>query len=122
MGHILLCQPDLNAYTSVHNCTWSEERCFNLTACGYPKPTQCPKMYPTPPGGIIKGNITKTLLHDVNLVMTHVSYNITNILSAYLTQCSDKDETYTWSLSHINDIVSDYKGRLAIQVPPVRFK
>ncbi|XP_062372105.1 uncharacterized protein LOC134092052 [Sardina pilchardus] len=54
--------------------------------------------------------------------MTHVSYNITNVLSAYLTHCSDKDQTYAWLQSQIDDLISDYKDRLAVQVPPARFK
>ncbi|XP_075869125.1 uncharacterized protein LOC142879634 [Nelusetta ayraudi] len=54
--------------------------------------------------------------------MTHVSYNITNVLSAYLTHCGDKDETFTWLQSRIDDLVSDYKSRLAIQIPSSRVK
>ncbi len=43
-------------------------------------PKKCPELHSIPPGGLIRGNINKTLLHDVNLVMTHVTYNISNIL------------------------------------------
>ncbi|XP_067293408.1 uncharacterized protein [Pseudorasbora parva] len=86
------------------------------------KPTQCPKLHPTPPGGLIRGNVNKTLLHDVNLVITHVTYNISNILSAYEKHCDINDKTYTWLQSRIDDLVSDYKNRLAVQIPPVRTK
>uniref|UniRef100_A0A671PUW5 Uncharacterized protein n=2 Tax=Sinocyclocheilus anshuiensis TaxID=1608454 RepID=A0A671PUW5_9TELE len=112
----------MDNFTNPHNCSWALHHCFNLTTCGYRKPTQCPKLYPTPPGGLIKGNINKTLLHDVNLVITHVTYNISNILSAYVEHCNSKDETYTWLQSRIDDIVSDYKNRLAVQIPPTRTK
>ncbi|XP_064200150.1 uncharacterized protein LOC135259564 isoform X2 [Anguilla rostrata] len=116
------CEASLETYTSPQNCTWTRHHCFNLTTCGYHKPTQCPKTYPLPPGGLIKGNVNKTLLHDVNLVMAHVSYNISNILSAYVTHCDIKDKTYAWLQARLDDLVSDYKGRLAVQIPPVRSK
>nr|XP_055052864.1 uncharacterized protein LOC129438243 [Misgurnus anguillicaudatus] len=116
------CEPDVNSYTSPQNCTWTLKHCFNLTTCGYSKPKKCPKLYPIPPGGFIKGNINKTLLHDVNLVMTHVTYNISNILSAYVKHCSADDKTYAWLQSRIDDLISDYKSRLAVQISPVRFK
>ncbi|XP_016143618.1 uncharacterized protein [Sinocyclocheilus grahami] len=116
------CEANMDNFTNPHNCSWALHHCFNLTTCGYRKPTQCPKLYPTPPGGLIKGNINKTLLHDVNLVITHVTYNISNILSAYVEHCNSKDETYTWLQSRIDDIVSDYKNRLAVQIPPTRTK
>ncbi|XP_067309631.1 uncharacterized protein [Pseudorasbora parva] len=73
-------------------------------------------------GGLIRGNVNKTLLHDVNLVITHVTYNISNILSAYEKHCDINDKTYTWLQSRIDDLVSDYKNRLAVQIPPVRTK
>ncbi|XP_067282481.1 uncharacterized protein [Pseudorasbora parva] len=116
------CEANLDNFTSPHNCSWTLHHCFNLTTCGYRKPTQCPKLHPTPPGGLIRGNVNKTLLHDVNLVITHVTYNISNILSAYEKHCDINDKTYTWLQSRIDDLVSDYKNRLAVQIPPVRTK
>lgn len=117
-----ICSHSLKNYTDVNNCTWTAKHCFNLTTCGYHEPTQCPKQYPIPPGGLIKGNVNKTLLHDVNLVMTHVTYNISNILSAYVQHCDRNDETYTWLQARIDDLISDYKGRLAVQIPSTRTK
>ncbi|XP_076843068.1 uncharacterized protein LOC143487784 [Brachyhypopomus gauderio] len=111
------CEADLNLWTGAENCTWTRKYCFNLTTCGYHKPTQCPNTYPVPLAGLIRGNINKTLLHDVNLVMVHVSYNISNILSAYLTHCKAYTKTYTWLKTQIEDLVYDYKSRLAVQIP-----
>lgn len=51
------CEPDESSYTEPQNCSWTVHHCFNLTSCGYNKPKHCPKLYPTPPGGFIKGNI-----------------------------------------------------------------
>ncbi|XP_028830963.1 uncharacterized protein LOC114790844 isoform X2 [Denticeps clupeoides] len=116
------CKSNLNTFTNPQNCSWTSNYCITLTTCGYRKPSQCPKLHPIPPGGLIRGNINKTLLHDVNLVMTHVSYNISNILSAYVTHCDDDDKTYTWLQTRIDDLVSDYKSRLAVQTPPTRNK
>ncbi|KAL2096508.1 hypothetical protein ACEWY4_008656 [Coilia grayii] len=100
----------------------TEIHCFNLTTCGYQKPTQCPSLYPTPSHGLIKGSVNKTLLHNVNLVMAHISYNISNILSAYTTHCDPRGDTYAWLQARIDDLVSDYKSRLAVEVPSVRLK
>ena len=116
------CEANMEAYTSPQNCTWTLHHCFNLTTCGYRTPTQCPKIYPLPPGGLIKGNVNKTLIHDVNLVMAHVNYNISNILSAYVTHCDKHDETYGWLQARLDDLIFDYKGRLAVQISPVRTK
>ncbi len=54
--------------------------------------------------------------------MTHVTYNISNILSAYTKHCNTNDESYAWLQSRINDLISDYKDRLAVQIPPARSK
>lgn len=116
------CNASMDMFTSPQNCTWILHHCFNLTTCGYRKPTQCPKIYPLPPGGLIKGNVNKTLIHDVNLVMAHVNYNISNIMSAYLVHCNDKDNTHAWLQSRLDGLISDYKGRLAVQIPFVRSK
>lgn len=59
---------------------------------------------------------------DVNLVITHVTYNISNILSAYVEHCNYNDETYTWLQSRIDDLVSDFKNRLAVQIPTAHSK
>ncbi len=85
-------------------------------------PKKCPELHSIPPGGLIRGNINKTLLHDVNLVMTHVTYNISNILSACTKHCNTNDESYAWLQSRIDDLISDYKDRLAVQIPPARSK
>uniref|UniRef100_A0A671SKH0 Uncharacterized protein n=1 Tax=Sinocyclocheilus anshuiensis TaxID=1608454 RepID=A0A671SKH0_9TELE len=103
----------MNEFTNPHNFTWTLHR-FNLTTCGYSKPTQCPKLHPPPAGSLIKGNVNKTLLHDVNLVITHVMYNISNILSAYIKHCSFNGKTYTWLQSpglfgSVNSIANTYK-------------
>nr|XP_009302978.2 uncharacterized protein LOC100534830 [Danio rerio] len=116
------CSPDMEKFTNPQNCSWTLIYCFKITTCGYTKPKVCPKLYPTPPGGLIKGNVNKTLLHDVNLVMTHITYNISNILSAYSKHCNVDDESYAWLQSRIDDLISDYKNRLAVQIPPVRSK
>ncbi|XP_065127292.2 uncharacterized protein [Paramisgurnus dabryanus] len=116
------CVNDPDNYTGPQNCTWIKNHCFNLTTCGYSKPKKCPKLYPIPPGGLIKGNVNKTLFHDVNLVMTHVSYNISNILSTYVNHCDKNDKTYAWLQSRIDDLISDYKNRLAVQISPARSK
>ncbi|XP_067106269.1 uncharacterized protein [Osmerus mordax] len=58
----------------------------------------------------VYGNINKTLLHDV-------SYNISNVLSAYLSHCTPHNTTFAWLKSRIDDLVSDYKDRLAVQSP-----
>ncbi|XP_051982269.1 uncharacterized protein LOC127643508 [Xyrauchen texanus] len=50
--------------------------------------------------------------------MTHVTYNISNILSAYVKHCNDDQKTYAWLQTRIDDLISDYKGRLAVQIPP----
>ncbi len=50
--------------------------------------------------------------------MTHVTYNI----SAYTKYCSTYDESYAWLQSRIDDLISDYKDRLAVQIPPARSK
>ncbi len=50
--------------------------------------------------------------------MTHVTYNISNILSAYTKHCNTNDESYAWLQSRIDDLISDYKDRLAVQIPP----
>ncbi|XP_062386076.1 uncharacterized protein LOC134073110 [Sardina pilchardus] len=54
--------------------------------------------------------------------MAHVSYNISNILTAYTQHCNKKDETYVWLQARIDDLISDYKDRLAIQISPARTK
>ncbi|XP_036399240.1 uncharacterized protein LOC118787712 [Megalops cyprinoides] len=54
--------------------------------------------------------------------MTHVSYNISNVLSAYMMHCSEHDKTYIWLQSRIDDLISDYKNRLAVQISPTRAK
>ncbi len=54
--------------------------------------------------------------------MTHVTYNISNILSAYTKHCNTNDESYAWLQSRIDDLISDYKDRLAVQIPPARLK
>ncbi|XP_048843317.1 uncharacterized protein LOC125715601 [Brienomyrus brachyistius] len=110
------CQSSRIDYTSPQNCSWTAHHCFNLTTCGYHKPNRCPTVYPAPPGGLIKGNLNKTLIHDVNLVMAHVTYNISNLLPLYLKHCNGEDKTYTWLQTRLEDLVSDYKSRLAIQV------
>nr|XP_021331055.1 uncharacterized protein LOC110439400 [Danio rerio] len=51
--------------------------------------------------------------------MTHITYNISNILSAYSKHCNVDDESYAWLQSRIDDLISDYKNRLAVQIPPV---
>ncbi|XP_056318545.1 uncharacterized protein LOC130232591 [Danio aesculapii] len=112
----------MEKFTNPENCSWTIHNCFNLTTCGSKKPTQCPNLHPIPPGGIIKGNINKTLLHDVNLVITHVTYNISNILSAYVKHCGNDDKTYEWLQSRIDDLVSDYRNRIAVQIPSARTK
>ena len=111
------CATSPTLWTHFKNCTWSPTQCFNLSTCGYHKPTQCPKTYPVPKWGLIKGNINKTLLHDVNLIMVHVSYNISNVLSAYFLHCTQHDTIFAWLKSRIDDLVSDYKDRLAVQSP-----
>ncbi|XP_056102113.1 uncharacterized protein LOC130081180 [Rhinichthys klamathensis goyatoka] len=116
------CTHSIDNFTNPHNCSWTVKYCFNLTTCGYTKPKICPELHPIPPGGLIRGNINKTLLHDVNLVMTHVNYNISNILSAYTKHCNINDESYAWLQSRIDDLISDYKDRLAVQIPPSRSK
>ncbi len=50
--------------------------------------------------------------------MTHVTYNI----SAYTKHCITNDESYAWLQSRIDDLISDYKDRLAVQIPPARSK
>ncbi|XP_016111874.1 uncharacterized protein [Sinocyclocheilus grahami] len=112
----------MDNFTSPHNCSWTVHHCFNLTTCGYTRPRQCPELHPIPPGGLIRGNVNKTLLHDVNLVMTHVTYNISNVLSAYKEHCNDDDESYAWLQSRFDDLISDYKSRLAVQISPARSK
>ncbi len=52
--------------------------------------------------------------------MTHVTYNISNILAAYTKHCITNDESYAWLQSRIDDLISDYKDRLAVQIPPAR--
>ncbi len=52
--------------------------------------------------------------------MTHVTYNISNILSDYTKHCNTNDESYAWLQSQIDDLISDYKDRLAVQIPPAR--
>ncbi len=52
--------------------------------------------------------------------MTHVTYNISNILSAYTKHCITNDESYAWLQSRIDDLTSDYKDRLAVQIPPAQ--
>ncbi len=47
--------------------------------------------------------------------MTHVTYNI----SAYTKHCIT-NESYAWLQSRIDDLISDYKDRLAVQIPPAR--
>ncbi|XP_061084705.1 uncharacterized protein LOC133118609 [Conger conger] len=54
--------------------------------------------------------------------MAHVSYNISNILLAYTSHCSVDDRTYTWLQARLDDLVSDYKGRLAVQISGARPK
>uniref|UniRef100_A0A671L103 Uncharacterized protein n=1 Tax=Sinocyclocheilus anshuiensis TaxID=1608454 RepID=A0A671L103_9TELE len=54
--------------------------------------------------------------------MTHVTYNISNILSAYVKHCSFNDKTCTWLQSRIDDLLSDYKTRLAVQIPSFHTK
>ncbi|XP_051556758.1 uncharacterized protein LOC127442625 [Myxocyprinus asiaticus] len=55
--------------------------------------------------------------------MTHVTYNKSNILSAYTKHCNDDDEkTYAWLQSQIDDLISDYKDRLAVKIPYTRSK
>ncbi len=114
------CSHSIDNFTNPHNCSWTIKYCFNLTTGGYTKPKKCPELHSIPPGGLIRGNINKTLLHDVNLVMTHVTYNISNILSAYTKHCNTNDESYAWLQSRIDDLISDYKDRLAVQIPPAR--
>ncbi len=92
------CSHSIDNFTNPHNCSWTVKYCFNLTTCGYTKPKKCPELHSIPPGGLIRGNINKTLLHDVNLVMTHVTYNISNILSAYTKHCNTNDESYAQDL------------------------
>ncbi len=116
------CSHSIDNFTNPHNCSWTVKYCFNLTTCRYTKPKKCPELHSIPPGGLIRGNINKTLLHDVNLVMTHVTYNISNILSAYTKHCNTYDESYAWLQSRIDDLISDYKDRLAVQIPPARSK
>ncbi len=116
------CSHSIDNFTNPHNCSWTVKYCFNLTTCGYTKPKKCPELHSISPGGLIRGNINKTLLHDVNLVMTHVTYNISNILSAYTKHCNTNDESYAWLQSRIDDLISDYKDKLAVQIPPARSK
>ncbi len=116
------CSHSIDNFTNPHNCSWTVKYCFNLTTCGYTKPKKCRELHSIPPGGLIRGNINKTLLHDVNLVMTHVTYNISNILSAYTKHCNTNDESHAWLQSRIDDLISDYKDRLAVQIPPARSK
>ena len=111
-----LCEQTTTTWTTPQNCSWAPQICFNLTTCGYHKPTQCPKTYPVPRGGLIRGSVNKTLLHDVNLVMAHVSYNISNVLSAYLAHCKAYEKTFDWLQSRIDDLILDYKTRLAVQI------
>ncbi|XP_063077401.1 uncharacterized protein LOC134467451 [Engraulis encrasicolus] len=116
------CLHSNNSYTTPFNCTWESKNCFNLTTCGYKRPTQCPTLHPTPTHGLIKGSMNKTLLHNVNLVMAHISYNISNILTAYTTHCDTKGDTHTWLQSRIDDLVADYQTRLGAQVNSMRKK
>ncbi len=60
--------------------------------------------------------------HIQKHIMTHVTYNISNILSAYTKHCNTNDESYAWLQSRIDYLISDYKDRLAVQIPPARLK
>ncbi|XP_048863851.1 uncharacterized protein LOC125738694 [Brienomyrus brachyistius] len=54
--------------------------------------------------------------------MAHVTYNISNLLPLDLKHCNGEDKMYTWLQTRLEDLVSDNKSRLAIQVLHKRLK